>query len=40
MRSRGEPIESAPIVEGREIDLYQLYQAVAQSGGSQNVSFQ
>lgn len=37
MRKRGEPIEGTPYVNGKEVDLYQLYQAVMLSGGSQMV---
>ena len=38
MRKRGEPIEGTPYVNGKEVDLYQLYQAVMLAGGSQAVS--
>ncbi|BGP13477.1 hypothetical protein JCM10213_001801 [Rhodosporidiobolus nylandii] len=38
MRKRGEPIEGTPFVEGREVDLYQLYQRVMAGGGSQQVT--
>jgi hypothetical protein len=37
MRTRGEPIETTPFVDGKEVDLYQLYQAVMVAGGSQAV---
>lgn len=37
MRSRGQPIEQKPFIDGREVDLYQLYQLVTLSGGSQKV---
>lgn len=38
MRKRGEPITGTPYIEGREVDLYQLYQCVAMAGGSAQVS--
>jgi hypothetical protein len=34
MRKRGEPIEGTPYVDGKEVDLYRLYQAVMTAGGS------
>ncbi|BGP34390.1 hypothetical protein JCM10296v2_006210 [Rhodotorula toruloides] len=37
MRTRGEPIETTPFVDGKEVDLYQLYQAVMVAGGSHAV---
>ena len=37
MRKRGEPITGTPYIEGKEVDLYQLYQAVMLSGGSVKV---
>lgn len=37
MRKRGEPIDTTPYCDGREVDLYQLYQAVMVHGGSQQV---
>lgn len=37
MRKRGEPITGTPYIEGREVDLYMLYQNVAMAGGSQLV---
>ncbi|KAL8277218.1 hypothetical protein RQP46_010391 [Phenoliferia psychrophenolica] len=33
MRRRGEPIQGAPMVDGREVDLYRLYQVVLLCGG-------
>lgn len=39
MRKRGEPITGTPYIEGKEVDLYQLYQAVMLCGGSQKVHF-
>ena len=38
MRNRGEQIEQIPFIDGKEVDLYHLYQLVAVSGGSQKVS--
>ncbi|BGP26742.1 ARID/BRIGHT DNA-binding domain containing protein [Rhodotorula toruloides] len=40
MRTRGEPIETTPFVDGKEVDLYQLYQTVMVAGGSQAVHHQ
>lgn len=37
MRKRGEPITGTPYIEGKEVDLFLLYQAVMLSGGSQSV---
>jgi hypothetical protein len=37
MRKRGEPITGTPYIEGKEVDLYQLYQTVMLSGGSLKV---
>lgn len=39
MRKRGQPITGTPYIEGKEVDLYQLYQAVMLNGGSEVVSF-
>lgn len=38
MRKRGQPITGTPYIEGKEVDLYQLYQAVMLNGGSEKVS--
>lgn len=38
MRKRGQPITGFPYIEGKEVDLYQLYQAVMGNGGSESVS--
>ena len=38
MRKRGQPITGTPYIEGKEVDLYQLYQAVMLNGGSELVS--
>ncbi|GAA6054487.1 hypothetical protein JCM3770_001013 [Rhodotorula araucariae] len=40
MRKRGEPIDTTPYCDGKEVDLYQLYQAVMVHGGSQQVNQQ
>ncbi|BGP42523.1 hypothetical protein JCM10449v2_006534 [Rhodotorula kratochvilovae] len=40
MRKRGEPIDTTPFCDGKEVDLYQLYQAVMVHGGSQQVNQQ
>lgn len=37
MRKRGQPITGFPYIDGKEIDLYQLYQAVMANGGSEKV---
>ncbi|KAK4699889.1 hypothetical protein P7C70_g6366, partial [Phenoliferia sp. Uapishka_3] len=38
MRKRGEPITGTPFIDEREVDLYQLYQAVMLMGGSKKVN--
>lgn len=38
MRRRGQPITGTPFIDGKEVDLYQLYQAVMLNGGSEKVS--